>query len=76
MEFQLGRAKARVPQNIGVEPSMLQDVRAGRRMEVEAILGNAVRMAKAKGVQCEKLETLYMLGTALDQSIGNGKALQ
>ena len=34
----------------GIEPSMLVDVLNGRRMEVEAILGNPVRIAKELGV--------------------------
>jgi 2-dehydropantoate 2-reductase len=65
-EYQLGRARARIATKKGVEPSMLQDVRGGRRMEVEAILGNTVRMGKEKGVRCERLEMLYVLATALD----------
>jgi 2-dehydropantoate 2-reductase len=65
-EYQLGRAKARIATKKGVEPSMLQDVKEGRRMEVEAILGNTVKMGKDKGVTCEKLEMLYVLATALD----------
>ncbi|KAF2640118.1 2-dehydropantoate 2-reductase [Massarina eburnea CBS 473.64] len=71
-EAQLQRAKARVGQGKSreVEPSMLQDVREGRRLEVEAIVGNTVRAGKAKGVPCPKLEVVYMLVRALDGSIG------
>jgi 2-dehydropantoate 2-reductase len=69
VDYQLGRAKARIASNTGVEPSMLQDVKEGRRMEVDAIIGNAVRMGKAKGVKCEKLELLYVLATVLDSHI-------
>ncbi|ORY15997.1 2-dehydropantoate 2-reductase [Clohesyomyces aquaticus] len=69
-EHQLGRAKARIYHKSGVEPSMLQDVRAGRKMEVEAILGNAVKMAKMKGVKCEKIEMLHVLAAALDSQVG------
>jgi 2-dehydropantoate 2-reductase len=65
-EYQLGRAKARIATKKGVEPSMLQDVKEGRRMEVEAILGNTIRMGQENGVRCEKLEMLYVLVTALD----------
>ena len=72
-EMQLGRAKARTANGMGkgVEPSMLQDVRAGRRMEVEAIVGNALALAKEKGVEVPKLEMLYVLLKALDSKIGN-----
>jgi 2-dehydropantoate 2-reductase len=67
---QLGRAQARIPINAGIEPSMLQDTQSSRRIEVEAIVGNAVRMGKAKGVQCDRLELLYVLAKTLDLQIG------
>jgi 2-dehydropantoate 2-reductase len=70
VETQLGRAQARVPKDAGIETSMLQDVRAGRRIEVEALVGNPVRMAKEKGVVCVRLELLYVLAKALDLQIG------
>ncbi|ROR01792.1 2-dehydropantoate 2-reductase [Desulfosoma caldarium] len=41
--------------------SMLLDYEAGRPMEVEAILGNAVRIARRHGVQVPHMETLYAL---------------
>ncbi|PKM13359.1 MAG: 2-dehydropantoate 2-reductase [Gammaproteobacteria bacterium HGW-Gammaproteobacteria-3] len=41
--------------------SMLLDYEQGHSMETEAILGNAVRAARAKGVACPHLETLYAL---------------
>jgi 2-dehydropantoate 2-reductase len=69
VDFQLGRAQARIPTNTGVEPSMLQDAKDGRRMEVEAIVGNTVRMGKEREVPCPKLEMLYVLATALDSHI-------
>jgi 2-dehydropantoate 2-reductase len=67
---QLGRAQARIPINAGIEPSMLQDVQSSRRIEVEAIVGNAVRMGKAKGIRCDRLELLYVLAKTLDLQIG------
>ncbi|KAH7081627.1 ketopantoate reductase PanE/ApbA C terminal-domain-containing protein [Paraphoma chrysanthemicola] len=70
VEFQLGRAQARIPIKAGIEPSMLQDVQAGRRIEVEAIVGNPVRMGKSKGVKCDRLEMLYVLAKALDLHLG------
>ncbi|OAL51818.1 2-dehydropantoate 2-reductase [Pyrenochaeta sp. DS3sAY3a] len=70
VEYQLGRAQARVPLGAGIEPSMLQDVQQGRRIEVEAIVGNVVRLAKAKGVPCVRLEMLYVLAKTLDLQIG------
>ena len=43
------------------ENSMLQDVKQGRPFEVEAILGNIVRIARKAGVDVPRLETLYAL---------------
>jgi 2-dehydropantoate 2-reductase len=70
VERQLGRAQARIPINAGIEPSMLQDVQSGRRIEVEAIVGNTVRMGKAKGIRCDRLELLHVLAKTLDLHIG------
>lgn len=41
--------------------SMLLDFQQGHRMEIEAILGNAVRAGRREGVACPRLETLYGL---------------
>ncbi|KAK5661928.1 hypothetical protein OQA88_10038 [Cercophora sp. LCS_1] len=47
--------------NVGSKPSMLLDWEAGRPLELEVILGNPVRIAKAKGVEMPRLQTLYAL---------------
>jgi 2-dehydropantoate 2-reductase len=73
VDFQLGRAHARIPKNAGIEPSMLQDVQSGRRIEVEAIVGNPVRLGKEKGIRCDKLEMLYVLAKTLDMHIGKSE---
>lgn len=39
--------------------SMLLDFQAGRSMEIEAIFGNAIRAAKAKGFTPARIEMLY-----------------
>ncbi|PJZ69459.1 2-dehydropantoate 2-reductase [Leptospira perolatii] len=41
--------------------SMLLDFEAGRKMETEAILGNAVRMAKEKNLEIPRINTLYAI---------------
>lgn len=41
--------------------SMLLDFEAGRPMETEAILGNAVRAGRRAGVACPRLDSLYAL---------------
>lgn len=43
------------------EPSMLQDLKAGRRTEVDAINGAIVEAGKAAGVEAPLLETLWRL---------------
>ncbi|MWV27633.1 ketopantoate reductase family protein [Aurantiacibacter rhizosphaerae] len=43
------------------EPSMLQDIHAGRRTEVDAINGAIVTAAKEAGVEAPVLETLWNL---------------
>ena len=47
--------------NVGSKPSMLLDWEAGRPMELEVILGNPVRIARAKGVALPRMQTLYAL---------------
>ena len=47
--------------NVGSKPSMLLDWEAGRPMEIEVILGNTVRIARARGVEMPRLQTVYAL---------------
>lgn len=65
--FQLSRATDRIPDK-GIEPSMLADIWTDRPMEVEAIVGNAVRLAEQKDVKTPGLTMLYCLLKALDDS--------
>ncbi|CAK3929420.1 hypothetical protein PV10_08648 [Lecanosticta acicola] len=53
----------------GKEPSMLVDANHGKPIEVEAILGNTVRIARKHGIEVPYLELLYTLGRALNFSI-------
>ena len=46
--------------------SMLQDYLAGRPLEVEAILGNTLRIARKNGVAVPKMETCYALLKSID----------
>ena len=60
----LERPKSRLATG-GKEPSMLTDVRAHRPIEVEAILGNTLRIAQKHGLQgTPYLELLYTLAKA------------
>jgi 2-dehydropantoate 2-reductase len=66
--MQLNRAKARIGSK-GIQPSMLADVKMGRALEVEAILGNTIKIGREKGVSIARLESLYYLTKALDASL-------
>ena len=61
-EEQLSRHRKRT---VGKEPSMLTDVREGRPFEVEAIVGNTVRLAKEHGVKMPLLDAIYALAKGL-----------
>jgi 2-dehydropantoate 2-reductase len=52
---------ASTERNTGAKPSMLLDWEAGKPMELEVILGNPIRIAKANGVEMPRLQTLYAL---------------
>ena len=65
---QLKRAGGRIGGK-GIEPSMLVDVLTTRRMEVETILGNPIKIAKGLGLEIPRLELLYGLLKALDEAM-------
>jgi 2-dehydropantoate 2-reductase len=54
--------------------STLLDYQAGRPMEVEAILGNAVRVSSREGVPAPHLQTLYALLKLADQQNRQGNS--
>lgn len=45
----------------GSRPSMWHDWVNGRKMELEAILGNPIRMAREKGVEMPRVQSMYAL---------------
>jgi 2-dehydropantoate 2-reductase len=45
----------------GSRPSMWLDWEAGKKMELEVILGNPIRIAREKGFEMPRLQTLYAL---------------
>ncbi len=51
----------------GHRTSMLQDLEAGRPLEVEALLGAVVELAEGAGVAVPSLRTVYGLAKLLDQ---------
>ncbi|KAI5464773.1 ketopantoate reductase PanE/ApbA-domain-containing protein [Mariannaea sp. PMI_226] len=52
---------ASTARNKGARPSMLLDWTAGKPLELEVILGNPVRIARERGVEMPRLQTLYAL---------------
>lgn len=56
----------------GARPSMLQDWEAGRPLELEVILGNPVRIARARGVELPRTQSLYALMRSA-QALRNGR---
>lgn len=57
----LGIAKMRAETGTGRQVSMLQDVKQGRSFEVEAIVGNTVRLGRDLDMHLPRLETIYAL---------------
>ncbi|KAH7351385.1 2-dehydropantoate 2-reductase [Pyrenochaeta sp. MPI-SDFR-AT-0127] len=45
----------------GSKPSMAIDWESGKRMEIEVILGNPIRIARQRGFEMPRLQTLYAL---------------
>lgn len=45
----------------GSKPSMLLDWEEGKKMELEVILGNPIRIAREKGYVMPRMQTLYAL---------------
>ncbi|MFW9962649.1 MAG: ketopantoate reductase family protein [Candidatus Sifarchaeia archaeon] len=62
VRYALGTAKA-TGNNIN---SMLQDLRAGKRTEIDAITGEIIRLAKQYGIETPSNEAVYALIKALE----------
>ncbi len=50
--------------------SMLQDVEAGRSLEVEALLGAVIELGRLTGVPCPAIETVYACVKLLNEIMG------
>jgi 2-dehydropantoate 2-reductase len=53
--------KSTMKNTSGSKPSMAIDWEAGKRMEIEVILGNPIRMARKRGLEMPRLQSLYAL---------------
>ena len=60
------RGAAKVGQH---RTSMLQDVEAGRSLEVEALLGSVIEVGRKVGVPTPRIEALYAYTKLLDQTL-------
>ena len=49
--------------------SMLQDVEAGRELELEAIMGAVVELARMTGIATPAIDTIYALTKLLDKTM-------
>jgi 2-dehydropantoate 2-reductase len=45
----------------GSKPSMALDWEQGKRMELEVILGNPIRVARERGLEMPRMQSLYAL---------------
>jgi 2-dehydropantoate 2-reductase len=59
----------RVRQNLAQTPSMLQDVRAGRPIEFDAIMNAVVEMANLTGVPVPTLKTVAAMLDVLNAGV-------
>lgn len=72
IDFQMDRPRQRLKTG-GKDPSMLTDVRFGRTMEVEAILGNLLKIAKDVDIEIPRCEVIYGLASGLNYAIERGQ---
>ncbi|KAI1162333.1 2-dehydropantoate 2-reductase [Nemania serpens] len=71
VDFQMGRAAKRVLP--GIQPSMLADALESKTLETDAIVGNAVRIARKKNVPVPLLRSVYVLVHGLSASFSLAK---
>lgn len=72
VRYALGTAKA-TGDNIN---SMLQDIRAGKRTEIDAITGEVIRLAKELGIDTPSSESVYALVKAIESKyLDSGEAV-
>ena len=73
VRYALGTAKA-TGDNIN---SMLQDLQAGKRTEIDAITGEVIRLAKQFGIETPSSDAVYALVKALEsKNLVEGKELE
>ncbi len=68
-QLRRGGAEGSGPPVRGLRPSMLQDVLAGRPLEVEAILGQVQALAREAGAACPAIDAVLPMLRGLDRSL-------
>lgn len=68
-QLRRGGAEGKAPAVKGLRPSMLQDVLAGRPIEVEAILGQFKALAEEHRASCPAIDGVLPLVRGLDRSL-------
>jgi len=69
LEIDPDKELQRVQGNYGQQPSMLQDVRAGKALENDAILGAVIEIAEITGVQVPALRVVGGLLAVINQTL-------
>jgi 2-dehydropantoate 2-reductase len=68
---QSGEERMEVTARLGAfRTSMLQDVEAGRRIELEALLGAPIEIARRARIETPALDRLYALTRLMAESLG------
>jgi len=68
-----GEDRIKVALKLGAfKTSMLQDVEAGRQIELEALLGAPIEIARAQGIPTPALDRLYGVTKLMAESLGLG----
>lgn len=66
-----GEDRTKVTERLGAfKTSMLQDVEAGRRIELEALLGAPREIARARSIETPALDRLYEVTKLMAESLG------
>ena len=55
--------------------SMLQDVEAGKPMEIESMLGAVIELAEVTGIQTPTLKAIYACVSLLDKTLSQEKII-
>lgn len=69
----VGRLMEKILSMKGVYSSMYVDSQEGRPLEVDVILGTAVRKAREFGIEVPVLKMVYAMTVAVDRRIGSNK---